>query len=136
METIKCYRFVKDDLSSENGQMTWEIGEWNKVSGKITCCSNGLHASLTPRDSMRNVYGQRWFISEARGEIDKLDSKFAAREMRIIQEIPTEVLQNSPSGALKIVLNTMKKDSQKTSECETVSRPRKTTFLEKSRSMS
>jgi hypothetical protein len=91
--TIKCYRFVRDDLTSENGEFTWKIGEWNKVSGNIVCCSNGLHAALTPRDSIRNVYGQRWFISEARGEIVKQDNKFAASEMRIVEEIPKIVLQ-------------------------------------------
>jgi len=91
--TIKCYRFVRDDMTSENGKVSWKIGEWNKVSGKIVCCSNGLHAVLTPRDSIRNVYGQRWFISEARGEIVKQDHKFAASEMRIVKEIPTIVLQ-------------------------------------------
>ncbi len=42
---------------------------------------------------IRNVYGQRWFISEARGEIDKQDNKFAASEMRIVDEIPKIVLQ-------------------------------------------
>ena len=93
METIKCYRFVSDDLTSTNGKMSWTIGEWNKVSDKIVCCSNGLHAALTPRDSLRNVYGQRWFVSEAKGEIVKQDNKFAASEMRIIQEIPKIVLQ-------------------------------------------
>lgn len=93
MITIKCYRFVNDDLTSENGQMSWKIGEWNKVSGQIVCCSNGLHAGLTPRDSLTNVYGQRWFISEARGEIVKQDHKLAASEMRIVQEIPKIVLQ-------------------------------------------
>jgi len=91
--TIKCYRFVRDDLTSENGELSWKIGEWNKVSGKIVCCSNGLHASLKPRDSIRNVYGQRWFISEARGEIVKQDNKFAASEMRIVEEVPKIVLQ-------------------------------------------
>jgi hypothetical protein len=48
---------------------------------------------LTPRDSLRNVYGQRWFISEAREEIVKQDNKFAASEMRIVEEIPKTVLQ-------------------------------------------
>lgn len=91
--TIKCYRFVGADLTSENGELSWKIGEWNKVNNKIVCCSNGLHAALTPRDSISNVYGQRWFISEARGEIDKQDNKFAASEMRIVEEIPTIVLQ-------------------------------------------
>jgi hypothetical protein len=93
METIKCYRFVNDDLISKNGEMSWTIGEWKKISGKIVCCSNGLHAALTPRDSLRNVYGQRWFVSEARGELVRQDNKFAASEMRIVWEIPKIVLQ-------------------------------------------
>jgi len=92
-DIIKCYRFVRDDLTSENGELSWKIGEWNMVSGNIVCCSNGLHASLMPRDSISNVYGQRWFISEARGEIAKQDNKFAASEMRIVEEIPKIVLQ-------------------------------------------
>jgi len=93
MKTIKCYRFVKEDLTSENGEMSWKIGEWNKISGETVCCSNGLHAALTPRDSIRNVYGQRWFIAEARGEIVKQENKFAASEMRLVQEIPKIILQ-------------------------------------------
>ena len=91
-DIIKCYRFVRDDLSSENGELSWKIGEWNKVSDKIVCCSNGLHAASAPRDSISNVYGQRWFISEARGEIVKQDNKFAASEMRLVKEIPNVVL--------------------------------------------
>lgn len=92
-ELIKCYRFVKDDLTSENGELSWKIGEWNQVSGEIICCSNGLHAALTPRDSLRNVYGQRWFTAEAKGEIINKGNKIVASEMRIIQEIPKTVVQ-------------------------------------------
>ncbi len=90
---IKCYRFVGDDLTSENGELSWKIGEWNKVNGEIVCCTSGLHAALTPRDSISNVYGQRWFIAEARGEIVRQDNKFASSEMRIVEEIPMIVLQ-------------------------------------------
>lgn len=93
METIECYRFVQDDLTSANGDVSWRIGEWNQASGTIRCCSNGLHASLTPRDSLRNVYGRRWFIAEARGEISRQANKFAASEMRLVEEIPVAVLR-------------------------------------------
>lgn len=93
MSSIECYRFVEDDLTSANGDVSWRIGEWNEVSGTVACCSHGLHASPTPRDSVRNVYGQRWFISEARGEISHQDTKFAASEMRLVEEIPPAVLR-------------------------------------------
>ncbi len=93
METTRCYRFVKDDLSSEHGNVSWKISEWNQVGGAMVCCSTGLHATLTPRDSLRNVFGQRWFVSEARGNIARRGNKFSASEMRLVQEIPKEVLQ-------------------------------------------
>jgi hypothetical protein len=93
VKTTKCYRFVKADLTSENGAMSWRIGEWRTVEGDLACCANGLHAALTPRESIGHIYGQRWFVAEARGEIVKQDTKFTAREMRIVREIPDIVLQ-------------------------------------------
>jgi hypothetical protein len=88
-------------LTSANGDMSWRVGEWNEVNGTIICCSNGLQASLTPRDSVRNVYGQRWFISEARGEIFHQGNKLAASEMRLVEEIPPAVLRRFAVGCAK-----------------------------------
>jgi hypothetical protein len=93
MNTVKCYRFVGDDLSSHRDQMSWAIGEWITVGGNIACGSNGLHASASPRDSLANVYGKRWFVSEARGEISRGDNKFAAADMRLVAEVPEIVLR-------------------------------------------
>lgn len=101
METIQCYRFVEDDQTSVNGDMSWKVGEWNEVSGPIVCCSSGLHASLTPRDSLRNVYGQRWFVAEAKGEISHQGNKFAASEMRLVEEIPVTVLRRFATRCVK-----------------------------------
>ena len=91
--TIECYRFVEPDLTSANGDVTWRIGEWNRTTGPVRCCANGLHASPTPRDSLRNVYGRRWFLAEARGELSRQPHKFAASEMRLVEEIPAAVLR-------------------------------------------
>ncbi|MER5520656.1 putative immunity protein [Streptomyces sp. NPDC002763] len=93
METLLCYRFVEDDLTSANGDVSWQVGQWNEVNGPVVCCSTGLHASLTPRDSVRNVFGKRWFIAEARGEISRRGNKFAASEMRLVEETPLIVLR-------------------------------------------
>ncbi len=91
------YKFVTKDLQSRNGVCTWKLGEWQKANGKLVCCSNGLHAALTPLDSLQYVYGDRWFIVEARGDITCIDTsgevhddKFCAREMRLVQEIPVD----------------------------------------------
>lgn len=101
VSVIECYRFVRDDLTSANGSMSWRIGEWNEVSGTVACCSHGLHASPTPRDSVRNVYGQRWFIAEAGGEISHQGTKFAASELRLVEEIPPAVLRRFAAGCAK-----------------------------------
>ena len=99
--SIECYRFVRDDLTSAHADLPWRIGEWNKVGGAIVCCSNGLHASASPRDSVRNVYGQRWFRAEARGEISHQGYKFAASEMRLVEEIPLAVLRRFAVGCAR-----------------------------------
>ena len=89
-----CYRFVNENMTSNyDGETEWKLGEWKKVEGKLKCCSNGLHASLTPLQSLNNVYGSRWFIAEYRGKIVKEDNKFCASEMKLIKEIPIIVVK-------------------------------------------
>jgi len=80
-------------VGTVNGDVTWRIGEWNRTTGPVRCCANGLHVSPTPRDSLRDVYGRRWFLAEARGEISRQTHKFAASEMRLVEEIPAGVLR-------------------------------------------
>ncbi|WP_158697998.1 DUF7666 domain-containing protein [Streptomyces prunicolor] len=80
-------------MGTVNGDVTWRIGEWNRTTGPVRCCANGLHVSPTPRDSLRDVYGRRWFLAEARGEISRQTHKFAASEMRLVEEIPAGVLR-------------------------------------------
>ena len=101
MTTIECYRFVEDDMTSVNGDVSWRVGEWNGVGGTVACCSNGLHASSTPRDSLRNAYGRRWFLAEARGEVSHEGTKFAAAEMRLVEEIPADVLRRFAVGCAR-----------------------------------
>jgi len=89
---IPCYRFVTEDLRSENGVMQWSIGEWRRVEGELSLCNNGLHACREPTQSLSYVFGERWFSAEARGEILEEGDKFCAREMRLLKEIPIMVI--------------------------------------------
>ena len=89
---IPCYRFVTEDLRSENGVMQWSIGEWRRVEGELSLCNNGLHACREPTQSLSYVFGERWFSAEARGEILEEGDKFCAREMRLVKEIPIMVI--------------------------------------------
>lgn len=91
-ETITCYRFVTDDLKSQNGDEQWTIGEWKKANGELELCKTGLHACKTPYQSLNYVYGNRWFKAEARGRILEGDDKFCSSEMRLVKEIPITVI--------------------------------------------
>ena len=87
------YKFVKENLKSEHGDIQWVLGEWQKCEGKLSLCKTGLHASQKPLDSLNYIFGTRWFECEARGKIFSENSdKFCASEMRLLQEVPKEVL--------------------------------------------
>jgi hypothetical protein len=84
------YKFVTSGLKSKEGNQTWVIGKWYKHKGELSLCESGFHACLNPVDSLGYVYGNRWFIVEARGKLIKGDDKFVAEEMRLIKEIDTK----------------------------------------------
>ena len=88
MKIIKCYRFVTKGLKSKNGSIKWKIGVWNKHEGELSLCEKGFHACKSPLDSLNNMYGTRWFLTEARGRIKEDSDKFVASEMRLVKEIP------------------------------------------------
>ena len=85
------YKFVKENLKSEHGDIQWVPGEWQKCEGELSLCKNGLHASQKPLDSLDYTFGTRWFECEAR-RILKGSDKFCASEMRLLQEIPKDIL--------------------------------------------
>ena len=90
MKTIKGYKFIQKNMASKNGDCRWKLKEWKKFDGELKMCSQGFHASLTPLDSLKYIYGDMWFVAEARGKILKDDDKFAASEMRLAEEIPVK----------------------------------------------
>jgi hypothetical protein len=117
-EIIKCYRFVTNDLKSQNGNTEWIIGEWQKHKGKLEICKQGLHACREPLDNLDYVFGERWFIAEAKGKILEDENKFCASEMRLIREIPLRVIQQFAIDCAERVLPLFEK------ECSDDKRPR------------
>jgi len=113
MRTIKCYRFVTDDLKSQHGRVQWVIGEWQKRKGKLILCGRGFHASQRPLDSLNYVFGTRWFECEARGNILKDADKFCASEMRLVREIPYRVIQEFAINCAWRVLHIFEKEYPK-----------------------
>ena len=87
MKTQKGYKWLKQDMRSKNGNQKWEFDTWVKHEGELKLCENGLHASDNALDSLEYIYGDRWFIVEARGTILKDEDKFVASEMRLVKEL-------------------------------------------------
>lgn len=117
---ITSYRWLKDNMTSENGVMSWELGKWNKVDGKLEICSNGLHAYTCPLESINNIFGNRWFIAEAKGEIIKEENKICCSEMRVIKEIPDIVFKKFALFCAKDALKYYKKEypnDKRVSDC-------------------
>lgn len=90
MKTLKGYKFIKAEMFSREGNHRWELGKWYKEED-IQLCEKGFHACETALQSLEFVYGDRWFIVEARGKIIKeKGKKFVAQEMRLIKELPID----------------------------------------------
>ena len=87
MKTIQGFKFIKENMFSKNGNHLWKLGEWYKFDGKIEICEQGFHACKKPLDSLEYVYGDKWFVVEAKGKIINGDDKFVASEMRLVKEI-------------------------------------------------
>ena len=97
MKTIKGYKFIESNMKSKNGNHTWKVGEWYKED-KIELCSKGFHACKEPLEALKFVYGDKFYLVEARGKIVKEtreneDKKFVASEMRLVSEISDKVFK-------------------------------------------
>ena len=94
-KTIIGYKFITDRMESKNGKQKWKLGKWYKHTGNLKLCEQGFHACETPLESLNYIYGDRWFIVEARGEMLKDDEdrdKFVASEMRLVKKIDVKAV--------------------------------------------
>jgi hypothetical protein len=90
MKTINGYKFIKKDMKSLNGDHTWKIGKWYKED-EIELCNKGFHACKEPLETLDYIYGDKFFLVEARGKIiHEKGDKFVASEMRLLKELPID----------------------------------------------
>ena len=87
------FKFVQSDLRSKNGhEAPWVVGEWRKHEGGLAMCGQGFHYCKDALDSLKYVYGDRWFMVEVRGEEQTEGNKTVACEMRLVREIPMKAV--------------------------------------------
>ena len=93
-KTIKGFKFIKEDMHSKNGDHKWEVGEWCSCPKEgIKLCEHGFHACKKPYEALEFIYGDKFFLVEARGKIisstkSDSDKKFVASKMRLVKELP------------------------------------------------
>lgn len=89
VESIKGFKFVRHDMTSEIGVHTWQLGKWYKIEGDLSVCINGFHASETLIDAFYFTHfsDNRLFIVEGRGEVQYDCDKFCTSEMRLLEEV-------------------------------------------------
>ena len=80
----KFLRLKDGEIKSEYGHMTWEIGEWAKVPGKLAVCGQGLHCSARMFDAFNYVTGEIVARVEVAGKHEIQDDKEAWEELRLI----------------------------------------------------
>ena len=81
---MKGYKFIHKDMKSENGNLKWEIGKWYQEED-IEICERGLHACQEPLESLEYIYGERWFIVEAKEQETKDLYDFIISDLKEMQ---------------------------------------------------
>jgi hypothetical protein len=81
-KTKKLYKFLRTGLKSQNGDITWKVGEWY-VEKEIDICNKGFHASKTPLQAMGYVAGEILAKVSVKGQSVIQDDKECWSEMKI-----------------------------------------------------
>jgi hypothetical protein len=85
MKIIKRWKFLRTGLKSENGGLKWKKGEWQKVTGELELCRNGLHCSKNAYDAFSYVQGEILAEVECRGKHLFDENKECWEEQRVVK---------------------------------------------------
>src|SRR3990167_2837974 len=82
------WKVFKADLKSNNGNIKWEIGEWQKHEGELRLCASGFHASERIVDAMYYTSIELLARVEVKGDHLVVEDKQCWSEMRILEVFP------------------------------------------------
>ena len=104
---VKGYKALDSSMRATYGNgMTYEIGKWYEVNGKVKPCKNGFHFCKKLEDTYGyyNLFESRLFEIEADGEImDAVGNiKTVCSKIRLVREILPEEWQTE-KNLLKIL---------------------------------
>lgn len=90
---MKAFYFAtKERKLRYNDNRKIVVGETHSVSGRITLCENGLHASTSLLDALAYAPGSVLYLVELSGEMDVGVDKVAAQSRKYLAEFDCEEL--------------------------------------------
>ena len=97
---MKGYKGMSKDMTCRG--MKYEIGKTYEVDGDIELCKRGLHFCENLKDVF-NYYAKddnnRFFEVEAIGEVVSSDNKIVTDKLKIIRELPKEIINRCVYGS-------------------------------------
>lgn len=85
MKTIKRWKFLREGLKSNSGNLTWKIGKWEKCGAELSMCNHGLHCSKEINQAFSFVSGEVLAKVEVKGKKLVDDDKECYSDMRIVK---------------------------------------------------
>ena len=79
----KLYKFLRTDLKSDSGNISWKIGEW-RHEDDLNICHHGFHGSKKILDALSYVKGEVLAVVEVKGKSIKQSDKECWSDMRVI----------------------------------------------------
>jgi len=85
MSYKRLWKGYKKGFKSNNGNIKWKIGEWQKHEGELEMCYSGFHASERIIDAMQYASAEIIARVEVKGNNLEDSDKQVWSEMRIIK---------------------------------------------------
>ena len=79
------YKVFKKNFKSNNGNIKWKIGEWQKHDGELAICKSGLHCSKRIIDAMYYTKAEIIAKVEVKGNHLEQSDKEVWNNMRILK---------------------------------------------------
>lgn len=69
------YKFLREGLKSDKGDLSWKIGKWMHHDGELNMCNAGLHCSMYPDQAFSYVQGEILALVQTKGKSIVRDDK-------------------------------------------------------------
>ncbi|MEK7180307.1 MAG: putative immunity protein [Patescibacteria group bacterium] len=79
------WKFLREGMKSDNGNIVWKMNRWVHHDGKLDMCHTGLHCSLYPDQAFQYVSGEILAQVEIKGQSIIQNDKECWSDMKIVK---------------------------------------------------